>query len=203
MTDASSSIVVLTPHATITTTAITIHNYITHKLSKDNYRLWKATIVPILRGHSVYGFVNGTIKPLPQTIEVMYTIDGVETVEKKSNPKYATWNQQDQLIMGALTSSLTESILIYVLKCTTSPDLWFTLEHLFTSHSQARLMQVHLQLATLKKGDSSIFIFKNSQALWILLLLLINHSMILSSLHFSLLVLGQTTTLLSHLLPSI
>jgi hypothetical protein len=156
MTDASSSIVVPTPHATITTAAITIHNSITHKLSKDNYRLWKATIVPILRGHSVYGFVDGTIKPPPQTIEVVSTTNGVETIEKKSNPEFATWNQQDQLILGALTSSLTESILTYVLKCTTSRDLWFTLERMFTSHSQARLMQVHLQLATLKKGDSSI-----------------------------------------------
>jgi hypothetical protein len=59
----------------------------------------------------------------------------VETIEKKSNPEYATWNQQDQLILSALTSSLTESIITCVLKCTTSRDLWFTLEHLFTSHS--------------------------------------------------------------------
>jgi hypothetical protein len=123
MTDASSSIAVRTPHATITTAAITIHNSITHKLSKDNYRLWKATIMPILKGHFVYGFVNGIIKPPPQTIEVVSTTDGVETIKKKSNPEYATWNQQDQLILGAFTSSLTESTLTYVLKCTTSCDL--------------------------------------------------------------------------------
>jgi hypothetical protein len=112
--------------------------------------------MPILRGHSVYGFINGIIKPPPQTIEVVSTTDGVEIVKKKSNPEYATCNQHDQLILGALTSSLTESILTYVLKCTTSCDLRFTLECLFTSHSQAWLMQVHLQLVTLKKGDSSI-----------------------------------------------
>jgi hypothetical protein len=63
---------------------------------------------------------------------------------------------QDQLILGALTSSMTESILSHVVKCTTSRDVWLTLERLFTSHSRARTMQVHYQLATLKKGNTSV-----------------------------------------------
>jgi hypothetical protein len=63
---------------------------------------------------------------------------------------------QDQLILGALTSSMTESILSHVVKCTTSRDVWLTLERLFTSHSRARTMQVHYQLATFKKGNTSV-----------------------------------------------
>ena len=34
--------------------------------------------------------------------------------------------------------------------------MWLTLERMFTSHSRARIMQIHYQLATLRKGDSPI-----------------------------------------------
>uniref|UniRef100_A0A2N9FV57 Uncharacterized protein n=1 Tax=Fagus sylvatica TaxID=28930 RepID=A0A2N9FV57_FAGSY len=63
---------------------------------------------------------------------------------------------EDQLIMSALISSLSENILAHVVKCSTSREVWVTLERMFTSQSRARTMQIHYQLATLKKGDASI-----------------------------------------------
>ena len=59
------------------------------------------------------------------------------------------------MILSALISSLTEKILAHV-KCITSQDAWVTLEQMSTSHSRARTMQIHYQLATLKKGNLSI-----------------------------------------------
>jgi len=47
-------------------------------------------------------------------------------------------------------------MLTHVTRCATSRDAWMTLETLFTSQTKARTMQVHYQLATLKKGSSSI-----------------------------------------------
>jgi hypothetical protein len=55
-----------------------------------------------------------------------------------------------------LISFLTENILAYVVKCTTSREVWLTLERMFTAHSRARTMNIHYQLSTLQKGDSSI-----------------------------------------------
>jgi hypothetical protein len=63
---------------------------------------------------------------------------------------------QDQIILGAINSTLTEKMLIHVTRCTTSRSAWITLKTLFTSQSRARTMQVHYQLATLKKGSSSV-----------------------------------------------
>jgi hypothetical protein len=63
---------------------------------------------------------------------------------------------QDQIILGAINSTLTEKMLIHVTRCTTSRSAWTTLKTLFTSQSRARTMQVHYQLATLKKGSSSV-----------------------------------------------
>jgi len=137
---------------TVSTSAISFHNSVTHKLTRDNYSLWKTTVVPILKGHSLFGFVDGTSECPPQTITA--SSENGDTINP--NPAYLAWTMQDQLILGALTSSMTESILSHVVKCTTSRDVWLTLERLFTSHSRARTMQVHYQLATLKKGNTSV-----------------------------------------------
>ena len=61
-----------------TPTSLThVHHLITIKLTKDNYLLWRAQIVPYLRGQHLYGFLDGsTVAPLP-TISLV--TDGVTT----------------------------------------------------------------------------------------------------------------------------
>ena len=60
------------------------------------------------------------------------------------------------MILSALISSLSENILAYVVKCTTSREVWLTLERMFMAHSRAHTMTIRYQLYTLKKGDLSI-----------------------------------------------
>ena len=60
------------------------------------------------------------------------------------------------MILSALISSLSETVLAYVVNCCTSCDVWLCLEKMFTSQFYARQMQLHRQISTLKKGDSSI-----------------------------------------------
>ncbi len=72
------------------------------------------------------------------------------------NPEFITWHSQDQMILSALITSLSETILVYVVKCATSRNVCTTLERMFTAQSRARSMSIHYQLATLCKGDSSI-----------------------------------------------
>uniref|UniRef100_A0A2N9EUK2 Reverse transcriptase Ty1/copia-type domain-containing protein n=1 Tax=Fagus sylvatica TaxID=28930 RepID=A0A2N9EUK2_FAGSY len=117
------------------------------KLTRDNYLLWKAQIVPYLRGQYLFGFIDGS-RPSPSPVSAS---DSAEP-----NPDFKAWHLQDQLIMSALISSLSENILAHVVKCSTSREVWVTLERMFTSQSRARTMQIHYQLATLKKGDASI-----------------------------------------------
>lgn len=135
------------------------HNIVTVKLNRDNFLLWKAQIIPYMRGQRIFGFLDGTTTPPPQAIPNPDTTSNITSIE---NPEFLTWLQQDQLIMSTLLSSLTEGILTQVVGCTTSRDLWLALERMFTAQSRARIMQMHYQLATTKKGGSSIFdIFKN------------------------------------------
>jgi hypothetical protein len=72
------------------------------------------------------------------------------------NSDLQAWQTQDQMILSALISSLSETVLAYVVNCCTSCDVWLCLEKMFTSQSRARQMQLHHQISTLKKGDSSI-----------------------------------------------
>jgi hypothetical protein len=145
----SSSTISSTP--TAPTSLPHIQHLITIKLNRDNYLLWKAQIVPYLRGQHLYGFIDGT-KPAPSSSVTAHTSDTAAV----PNPEFYTWHTQDQMILSALISSLSETVLAHVVKCTTSRAVWLCLERMFTSQSRARSMQIHHQLSTLKKGDSSM-----------------------------------------------
>lgn len=81
------------------------------------------------------------------------TIAVDDTTQAIQNPEFQHWHLQDHMILGAIISSLSEKILAHVVKFR---DVWQALEHMFTSQSRARTMQIHYQLATLKKDNSSI-----------------------------------------------
>ena len=129
-----------------------VHHLVTIKLTCENYLLWKAQIVPYLRGQHLFGFLDGS-RPAPSPY-LGLTSDG--SSQPQPNPDHHAWLIQDQMILSALISSLSENILAYVVKCTTSRDVWLTLERMFIAHSRARTMTIRYQLSTLKKGDLSI-----------------------------------------------
>ena len=122
------------------------------KLTRDNYLLWKAQIVPYLRGQHFFAFLDGSRPAPPPSLPTQLA----EATTLVPNPEFQAWHLQDQLILSASISSLSENILAHVVKCSTSHDVWLTLERMFTSHSRARIMQIYYQLATLRKGDSPI-----------------------------------------------
>ena len=110
-------------------------------------------IVPYLEGQSPFGYVTGDTVCPPQFLPSSSTTDAsTET----PNPKFFTWYQRDKLILSLLLSTLTESVLTHVVGLKTSQEVWLTLERMFATQSQARIMQSRFQLATLKKGASSI-----------------------------------------------
>ena len=96
-----------------------IHHLITIKLTRDNYLLWKAQILPYLKGQHLFGFVDGTQIPPPQFLPLTTT----KGSHLRSNLDFLFWQSHDQLILSALISSLSENILAYVVKCSTSHEV--------------------------------------------------------------------------------
>uniref|UniRef100_A0A2N9ESZ2 Reverse transcriptase Ty1/copia-type domain-containing protein n=1 Tax=Fagus sylvatica TaxID=28930 RepID=A0A2N9ESZ2_FAGSY len=147
----SSSGILSTPSQNTSHHSLTpIQHLITIKLNRDNYLLWKAQIVPYLKGQHLFGFLDGS-QPAPSSF---LPLTSTEISEPTLNPAFLAWQSQDQMILSAFISSLSEKILTYVVKCTTSREVWTTLERMFTAQSRARSMSLHYQLATLRKALS-------------------------------------------------
>uniref|UniRef100_A0A2N9HY12 Reverse transcriptase Ty1/copia-type domain-containing protein n=1 Tax=Fagus sylvatica TaxID=28930 RepID=A0A2N9HY12_FAGSY len=119
---ATSNTASLIPAPPTATHLPVVHHLVTIKLTRENYLLWKAQIVPYLRGQHLFGFLDGS-RPAPSPF-----LDG--SSQSEPNPAHQAWLIQDQMILSTLISSLSENILAYVVKCATSRDVWITLERM-------------------------------------------------------------------------
>lgn len=86
-------------------------HFITIKFTIENFLLWKAQIVPFLKGHQPFGYVDGSL-PMPSA-----------TLDNLPNLAYTQLLLQDQLIISAINSSLSVSILAQVLDYSTSCEV--------------------------------------------------------------------------------
>ncbi|OVA03809.1 Alcohol dehydrogenase superfamily [Macleaya cordata] len=123
------------------------------KLNSTNYLLWQSYFSVYLRGHQLYGFVDGTNPCPPRTLP---------TAEKNAegivpeNSAYTEWVKQDQLLLSAIFSSITEGVHTQLVGSLTSREAWLCLERSYASPSQARVMQLTHQLQNTTKGTSSV-----------------------------------------------
>ncbi|KAK6151475.1 hypothetical protein DH2020_014110 [Rehmannia glutinosa] len=122
---------------------------ITVKLNDTNYLVWRQQVFAAARGYGLDGFLIGKHATPPEFIT---SAAGMKT----TNPAYATWMRQDQVLASWLLSSLSENVLISTVGLTSSKEIWECLEIGFASQSRARIMQYRLQLQTLKKGNLSM-----------------------------------------------
>jgi hypothetical protein len=135
----------------ILTTPITLTSQFTIRLTVDNYLYWRTQVVPLLRSNLIYGFVDGML-PCP-TEEIPNPAAPADATAPPTidNPMYSAWHQQDQSILSAIVSSLTEGVIGMVMLATTSREAWETLEASFASQSTARVMQIRSALGKVKK----------------------------------------------------
>jgi hypothetical protein len=66
--------------------SIPIHHVITIKLTKKNYLLWRAQLLPYLRSTNLMGYLDGST-PVPAKQVAASTATGAELV---SNPAYTS-----------------------------------------------------------------------------------------------------------------
>ncbi|KAJ3691762.1 hypothetical protein LUZ61_020926 [Rhynchospora tenuis] len=116
------------------------------KLTPTNYLTWKAQILPITIGYNLMRFL--TSPPPNPTVQ---TTDG----QVQFNQEYLPWNRQDQLVLGWLRASLSESIQAHYVSCTSSASLWTAIHQQFATNSRSRLLDLKRQLQSAKKGSSS------------------------------------------------
>ena len=101
--------------------------------------LWKMQFISLLRVHDLLGIIDGTsLKP------------------QEDDSGYTIWNKKDQLIMTWLISTISEPILPAIVGLVSSRQIWEALARTFASQSQARVLQLRMQLQSVHRGDKSI-----------------------------------------------
>jgi uncharacterized membrane protein YgcG len=137
-----------TPLTTTTPSILAVP--ISEKLTKSNYPLWSAQILPAIRAARLEGLLSGAEESPEEYISIT---NADKTVVKQPNPAYSAWVAQDQAVLGYLLSSLTRETLLHVSRCKTSAQAWSTLANLYSSQSRAHSVNKRIALATTKKNQ--------------------------------------------------
>lgn len=127
---------------------IQFHHSINPKLDDSNFLLWKSQVVPVIRGHGLLPYLDGTIS--------------ADSSSASSSMHHENCVRQDQLILAWLLASLGSTVLPQAIGCKTSADLWGMVHRMYSNQSQSRVLELKLKLQTLKKGDLSCSEYLNS-----------------------------------------
>ncbi|PKU83464.1 Retrovirus-related Pol polyprotein from transposon TNT 1-94 [Dendrobium catenatum] len=117
------------------------------QLAADNYLIWKAQIVKILRANRFERFLDSTQIPPPS---VSSHSDGT------SNPSQNQWILTDQILAAALCSTISPSILPYVVNLDSTAAIWTTLENRFQATNRSKVIQLKNSLHNISLKNQTI-----------------------------------------------
>ncbi|KAJ0540117.1 putative RNA-directed DNA polymerase [Helianthus annuus] len=114
------------------------------KLTTNNFPSWRKQVLSTLTGLELEQFVDGVTEPPPKD------------VEGKPNPAYHAWYRQDQVLLGALLGSCSDTIQPLVSSAETSRQLFTRLTESYASVSRSRIISLRTKLATTNKGSRPV-----------------------------------------------
>ncbi|KAL5554286.1 hypothetical protein UlMin_041687 [Ulmus minor] len=115
------------------------------KLDRTNYILWRSQIDNVVFANGFEDYIDGT-SVCPEK----------EFSPGVINPAFIAWRRRDRTILSWIYSSLTPGIMAQIIGHTSSHSAWIALEHIFSSSSRARIMQLRLELQSTKKGSMAM-----------------------------------------------
>lgn len=129
---------------------------VTEKLTRDNFVLWRAQVLPALRGALLTDYLDGTAKEPAKT---RTTVDKNDKEIISNNPEYAKWMAQDQQVLVYLLNSLSKDVLQQVATFNTSAQVWEALTNMYASQSRARVTNLRISLANTRKGSMTTAVY--------------------------------------------
>ena len=136
--------------------SLNIIHCVTAKLNEQNFLFWKRQFQSFLSGQRLFGFVTGTIpQPIPTILAP--SIQGTST--PVPNPDHELWWQTDQVIQSWLLGSVTDQLQSVVVHCTTSHEIWTTLDNHFNRPSNSRLFELQHKLQTVTKATKTMEVY--------------------------------------------
>ncbi|KAJ8622225.1 hypothetical protein MRB53_030754 [Persea americana] len=100
-----------------------ISNLVSIKLDASNYLMWKSLVEPILRGHKLMGFVDGST-PTP----------------RKDSPSFNQWYERDQMLLSWINATLSTFALPYAIGIKSTKEAWDLLARQYASITSSHVM---------------------------------------------------------------
>uniref|UniRef100_A0A803QD97 Retrovirus-related Pol polyprotein from transposon TNT 1-94-like beta-barrel domain-containing protein n=1 Tax=Cannabis sativa TaxID=3483 RepID=A0A803QD97_CANSA len=135
------------------------------KLDRNNFSLWKTMVKAIARGHRLDGYLTGA-RTMPDEYLPAPDAEGQPGIAPEINPEFEPWIVNDQLLMGWLYGSMTEGIATEIMGCSSSAELWSSLEALFGAHSKAKMDEYRTKIQTVRKGSMSMVDYLKQKKQW-------------------------------------
>ena len=126
-------------------------NLMSIKLDYTNYIPWKHQLITILEAYSLVEHIDG-----PTSQPGQFLLDAQGHLTTNVNPEFQTWKVKDKALLSLIYSTLTPQVFSLVVGNTTSREVWNTLEWRSTSTSRANILNLKLELQSLKKGSNSV-----------------------------------------------
>jgi len=136
--------------------------FLKYNLPKTIISIEKTSIIPYLRATAYLNYVEGHISPPPKTL--LTTLEN--SSESSPNTVYIQWLAINQLILSTLIYTHHEFIIPIIVGINLL-ILYGTHFNKDFPHNPKHVIQLHLQLNTLKKGSQTIFEYYQKEKIWI------------------------------------
>lgn len=130
-------------------TPVTFKHSLSIKLNNENHLLWKQQVTAAVRGHKLMLYLESPSKPQKY-------LSGQDGEAGNLNLDFSEWEQQDQLLVSWLLSSMTESILTRMVGCESAFEIRTKLNIYFAAQTRAKVSQLKIVLQSIKKGSSIV-----------------------------------------------
>ena len=124
-------------------------NLMSTKLDSTNYMIWKLQISAILDAYSMIDHLDGSNPP---PCLCLFTDAGTQS----ANPAFLMWKKRDKALLTLLYSTLSSPIIAMVVGLSTSLEVWNTLEERFTSTARINVLNLKMELQSIRKGNETI-----------------------------------------------
>ncbi|PKU87215.1 Retrovirus-related Pol polyprotein from transposon TNT 1-94 [Dendrobium catenatum] len=115
-----------------------IKSIVSTELNQDNYAVWRSQILKIFSA-------NGFAKFLDSSLCSSSTASSSSSHSAESNQstiQSAQWKLMDQNLSASLCSTISASILPYVINLTSTASIWSTLENRFQATNRSKVLQL-------------------------------------------------------------
>jgi hypothetical protein len=124
-------------------------NLMSTKLDSTNYMIWKLQTSAILDAYSMIDHLDGSN---PSPCPFLFTDAGTQS----ANPAFLIWKKRDKALLTLLYSTLSSLVIAMVVGLSASLEVWNTLEERFTSTARANVLNLKMELQSIRKGNETI-----------------------------------------------